>query len=376
MAYDDVISFSDEEKLELINKEPRFKPVIDRLGDIQRAAEPDLFRCLIVSIAGQQVSGSSQKALVKKIEQTCDNLLTPASILKLSEVELRALGCTRPKASYMLEAAKYFSKLSERQLQDLKALPKQEFIKELSQIKGVGEWTAEMLLLFSLKRKDILSINDLGIRKGIQEFYGYQELSVERAYALQSLLSDSASLASLYFWELSKSYAPSPEPAYLMAYESPFGWLYAQSSKRGLVFVKYESQLSELDQQYFKLEENRDALLTYLAHELDRYFKGKLDHFSIPLDYQAYALTPFAQRVYESLKNLDFSQFTSYKGLAEMAGSPRAARAVGNLMAKNPWPIVVPCHKVLKADNTLGGFSLPIELKCKLLEHEHILFKQ
>jgi methylated-DNA-[protein]-cysteine S-methyltransferase len=84
-------------------------------------------------------------------------------------------------------------------------------------------------------------------------------------------------------------------------------------------------------------------------------------------------LTPFQQRVVETVQGIPFGQTMSYAEVAERAGSPRAARAVGNVMAQNRTPMVVPCHRVLASGGRLGGFSAPggTEFKRRLLALEN-----
>ena len=88
-----------------------------------------------------------------------------------------------------------------------------------------------------------------------------------------------------------------------------------------------------------------------------------------------HGLSEFAKSVLTACRAIKFGQTISYLGLAEKAGHPTAARAVGNVMAKNPLPLIVPCHRVLNADGRAGGFSATggISLKKKMLELEHLL---
>lgn len=89
-----------------------------------------------------------------------------------------------------------------------------------------------------------------------------------------------------------------------------------------------------------------------------RHISGEpVDYSSIPLDWRGIA--PFNRRIYEALRNVPFGQTTTYGGLAATIGEPGAARAIGLAMGRNPWPIVVPCHRVLKAGGRMGGFSAP-----------------
>jgi len=92
-----------------------------------------------------------------------------------------------------------------------------------------------------------------------------------------------------------------------------------------------------------------------VAKQLDDYFAGNLRMFNLQLDFKG--LSPFATAVLRQLQQVSYASTVSYGELAARAGSPHAARAVGRVMAGNPWPIIVPCHRVLAADGSLGGYS-------------------
>ncbi|MGR3219852.1 MAG: methylated-DNA--[protein]-cysteine S-methyltransferase [Candidatus Anammoxibacter sp.] len=99
-----------------------------------------------------------------------------------------------------------------------------------------------------------------------------------------------------------------------------------------------------------------------------RYFAGTLKRFDFPIDISIG--TPFRQRVWTVLKDIPFGQIRSYKWVAEKMGMPKASRAVGNANGKNPIPIIVPCHRVVRTNGSLGGFSSGIDIKKQLLLHE------
>lgn len=115
-------------------------------------------------------------------------------------------------------------------------------------------------------------------------------------------------------------------------------------------------------------EENWDP---DLEEALLRYAVGEevgFDHVDVDLS----SLTPFARRVLDRCRRIPFGRRMSYRELAEQAGSPRAARAVGNVMASNRYPVIIPCHRVVASGGRLGGYSSPqgLSLKERLLEME------
>jgi O-6-methylguanine DNA methyltransferase len=112
------------------------------------------------------------------------------------------------------------------------------------------------------------------------------------------------------------------------------------------------------------------AIITRAFDQLGAYAGGRLQRFTVPLDLGA--LPAFTLRVLRTLHALGYASLTSYGELARAAGSPRAARAVGQAVGRNPLPVIIPCHRVIAADGSLGGFGLGLEAKRRLLAIEGI----
>jgi methylated-DNA-[protein]-cysteine S-methyltransferase len=110
------------------------------------------------------------------------------------------------------------------------------------------------------------------------------------------------------------------------------------------------------------------AWLQKLAFDLQAYFNGEEVSFTAPVDYSGYP--PFYRRALSAAAKIPYGKTVSYGALARAAGSPRAARAVGQAMAHNRTPVVIPCHRVLASDMSLGGFGGGLDLKKKLLNLE------
>jgi methylated-DNA-[protein]-cysteine S-methyltransferase len=106
--------------------------------------------------------------------------------------------------------------------------------------------------------------------------------------------------------------------------------------------------------------------------QLEEYFQGIRQHFDFPIDIQG---TTFEQRVYKTLSNVPYGSTISYQELAFQAGYPRASRAVGSAMKKNKFPLIIPCHRVIKANGSLGFYGGGEQMKAWLLsfEEEHQL---
>lgn len=111
-----------------------------------------------------------------------------------------------------------------------------------------------------------------------------------------------------------------------------------------------------------------NELIAGLVDELDRYFAGTLTSFSTPLDVRDG--TPFQRRVWEELTRIPYGKTCSYGEIAAALGNPKASRAVGQANNKNRVPILIPCHRVIQADGSLGGYASGPEIKQALLELE------
>lgn len=103
---------------------------------------------------------------------------------------------------------------------------------------------------------------------------------------------------------------------------------------------------------------------------LGRYFEGKAERFEFPVDLAG--LTEFEREVLEAARGIGYGEVRSYSWLARKVGRPKGARAVGRALAKNPLPLVIPCHRVVRSDGSIGGFSMAggVKAKRKLLELE------
>lgn len=180
--------------------DPALGAEIARIGHIDREVIPDLFAALINSIAGQQISG---KALATVWARLCDRLgeITPTAVLSAGEDGLRACGLSGRKAGYMLAAAHAVQDGS-LPIHSLVEKSDEEIIRTLTALSGVGRWTAEMLLIFSLERPDVLAFDDLGIRKGLSRLYGWDEVTRAQFEDCRARFSPYGTVASLYLWHI------------------------------------------------------------------------------------------------------------------------------------------------------------------------------
>lgn len=200
-----LILYTDKELSELKGKDPVLSEFIDRIGRIEREAKSDIFEALSESIVSQQVSNKAYATVTKRLHDLCGNPLTPDGILKADREDIKSCGMSYKKTDWIINIAQSV-KDGTFDIESLKSLSDDEVIKKLSSLPGIGKWTAEMLLIFALGRKDVLSFGDFGIRSGIMKTYKLQSLSKEEFNEIKSRLSPHNTLASLYFWEIASKY--------------------------------------------------------------------------------------------------------------------------------------------------------------------------
>ena len=197
----------------LRKKDKKLGEAIDRIGMIKREVNPDLFSALVNSIVGQQISTKAHKTIWERMKTGLGEI-TPETILSCSEADLQSYGISFRKASYIKSAA---NKVADKSL-DINTLHTKsdnDICAELVQLPGVGIWTAEMMMLFSMQRPNILSFGDLAILRGMRMLYHHKEITKNLFEKYRKRYSPYCSVASLYLWAIAggaiegmKYYAP------------------------------------------------------------------------------------------------------------------------------------------------------------------------
>ncbi len=178
----------------------RLARLIARCGKIEREVNPDIFAALVSSIIAQQISGKAAATIEQRVRNLTGGCLTPQSINAMSADSLSACGLSVQKVRYICGAARAALD-GTIDFAGLKNLPDQEVIKQLTALPGVGRWTAEMLLIFSLARPDVISYADFGIRKGLQLLYGLEKINKKDFERLTKSYHPYATIASFYLWQ-------------------------------------------------------------------------------------------------------------------------------------------------------------------------------
>ncbi len=149
--------------------------------------------------------------------------------------------------------------------------------------------------------------------------------------------------------------------------DTPYGPLLLIGGPAGLVRIAFEGEgFEDVLASYGATDANGE--LDDARRQLEEYFAGERDRFELDLDMRG--IDGFRRRALEVLAAIPYGQTRTYRDVAEAAGNPAAVRAAGGACATNPWPVVVPCHRVLRTDGGLGGYLGGLEMKRGLLELE------
>lgn len=205
--------YGGEETEYLKLKDKKLAEVIERVGLIDRPVDTDLFSSVVHHIIGQQISTKAQATIWGRM---CDAFgeVTPETVGGADVNFLQSMGMTFRKA----ENIKDFSQkilTGEFDLEAVASMPDEKAILALSSLKGIGVWTAEMILLFCLQRPDIFSYGDLAVLRGIRMVYHHRKIDRKLFEKYRRRFSPCCSVASLYFWAVAggaipemKDYAP------------------------------------------------------------------------------------------------------------------------------------------------------------------------
>jgi DNA-3-methyladenine glycosylase II len=194
-----IFPYSGRETAHLAKRDPALGGIIKRIGRIEREVEPDLVVALIRSVIAQQISSKSAATVRRRLHDMLGGI-RPEAVAAAPVEAIQACGMSMRKAGYVkgIAEAALNGRLDARAVANLDDAG---VIAALSGLKGVGVWTAEMLLIFSLCRPNVLSWGDFAIRRGLMKLYRLDTLNKEEFAALHARYSPYASVASLYLWE-------------------------------------------------------------------------------------------------------------------------------------------------------------------------------
>lgn len=190
----------------LKDKDKKMAEVIEQIGFIKREVDTDLFSAVIHHIVGQQISTKAQETIWKRMSDSLGTV-NAENILEVEPAQLQSLGMSFRKVEYIRDFAdKVHSGAFD--LAAISEMNDQDAIKELSSLKGIGVWTAEMILLFCLQRPDIFSFDDLAIQRGLRMVYHHRKIDRKLFEKYRRRFRPYCSVASLYLWAVAGGAIP------------------------------------------------------------------------------------------------------------------------------------------------------------------------
>lgn len=205
--------YGQEEMDYLKSRDPALGEIIDKLGYLERKTDSDLFSSVVHHIAGQQISMKAQATIWRRISEGLGSV-DSRTICSAPFELLRSFGLSQRKVEYIKDFAEKVES-GEFDLQAVEKMSDEDAVSALSSLKGIGVWTAEMILLFCLKRPNILSFGDLAIQKGLRMIHHHRRITPELFRKYKKRYSPYCSAASFYIWAAAnglveglKDYAP------------------------------------------------------------------------------------------------------------------------------------------------------------------------
>ena len=182
-------------------KDKYIRPLIKKWGmcTLKKSPKTNYFRDLFESIVNQQLSGKAASTIFGRITKLCKGKITPEVVLKTPDEKFRSAGLSHQKIKYVKDLADKIRK-KEIDLERIDSLSDEEIIAELVKVKGIGCWTAEMFLMFSLARLDIFPVDDLGIKKGFEKVTSKKWVKDKSANFAKKYWSPYRTVASWYLW--------------------------------------------------------------------------------------------------------------------------------------------------------------------------------
>lgn len=184
-----------------LKKDRKLAKIINAVGPHKIAVVKNPYESLVEAIITQQLSGKAADSISKKFRAIYGGFPKPADVIKTQDAKLRAAGLSGMKVSYIKDLSRKVES-NEIRMNSLKDMSDDEVVEHLTQVKGIGRWTAEMFLIFSLGRPDVLPVGDLGLRKGVQRLYSLSDLpEKEKIEKIAEKWKPYRTVATWYVWK-------------------------------------------------------------------------------------------------------------------------------------------------------------------------------
>lgn len=189
-----------QKALDHLRKDVVLRAVIEEHTCPDSERGEDLFKEITTSIIGQQLSVKAADTITQRFVTLYNGFPSAEEILNTDDETLKSTGVSRAKVKYIKGLSEAVLR-KELDLEKIKKLPDEEFINELTKIKGIGRWTAEMILIFALKRPDVFSMGDLGLRTAVSRLYLVERNDIAKIEKITLKWRPYRSLASRYLWK-------------------------------------------------------------------------------------------------------------------------------------------------------------------------------
>ena len=184
-----------------LKKDPSLARIIKNIGEYQIKKRRNHFAVLVESIISQQLASSAAEAIFARFKKLYPKFPTPRQILDTKDAKLRSAGLSGMKVEYLKDLAQKIED-GKLKMRSLSKMSDDEIIEHLTQVKGIGRWTAQMFLIFSLGRLDVFPTGDLGLRKGVQMAFSLSELpKPKEVEKIGERWKPYRSVATWYLWK-------------------------------------------------------------------------------------------------------------------------------------------------------------------------------
>ncbi len=193
---------SHKEATEFLKRDPKLAKIIKQVGDYNVKITKNRYQSLVEAIIAQQLSGAAAGAILKKFKKLYKSKFPkPIEVIKTPDSKLRSAGLSKMKISYIKDLSKKI-KTNQLNMRIISTKSDEYVVDQLTNVKGIGRWTAEMSLIFSLGRLDVLPVGDLGLKKGIQLMHSFNELPNEKEIErLAESWRPYRTVATWYLWK-------------------------------------------------------------------------------------------------------------------------------------------------------------------------------
>ena len=191
-----------KEATKFLKKDPKLAKIIKQVGDYNVKITKNRYQSLVEAIIAQQLSGFAAESILKKFKKIYKSKFPkPIEVIKTSDSKLSSAGLSKMKISYIKDLSKKIEK-NELNMRNISKKSDEYVIEQLTNVKGIGRWTAEMFLIFSLGRLDVLPVGDLGLKKGIQVMHSFEQLPTEKEIEeLAEAWRPYRTVATWYLWK-------------------------------------------------------------------------------------------------------------------------------------------------------------------------------